>query len=319
MKAIQIHTFGGPEVLHYEEIARPVPQAGEVLVQVRAAGVNPVDWGSRSYPLPTTTGAPQARFPYILGWDLAGTVVASGAEVTRFAPGAAVYGMPRFPGAARAYSEYTAVPAADLARKPEGLTWEQAAALPMAALAAWQALFEVAALQEGETVFIPGAAGGVGHLAVQLAKSRGARVIAATSTRNLAFVQDLGADIVLDYTHQTLETSLEQIDVVLDTMGEDLLRQACRSLRPGGRIASLIRAHGELGTQLAAEAGACYRFLLVHPASDVLTSLARLCENGQLRVVVEAAFPLRQAAVAHRLSQQGHVRGKLVLTPADQT
>jgi NADPH:quinone reductase-like Zn-dependent oxidoreductase len=314
MKAIQIHTFGGPEVLHYEEIARPVPQAGEVLVQVHAAGVNPVDWGSRSYPLPTTTGSPQARFPYILGWDLAGTVVASGAGVTRFTPGAAVYGMPRFPGAARAYSEYTAVPAADLARKPASLSWEQAAAMPMAALAAWQALFEVAALQRGETVFIPGAAGGVGHLAVQLAKWKGARVIAATSTRNLAFVRELGADSVLDYTRQALEMGTEQIDVVLDTMSEDLLRQACGALKPGGRIASLMRAHGELGTQLATRAGASYSFLLVRPAGELLASMETLCESGQLRVAVEAVFPLQQAAEAHRLSQQGHVRGKLVLT-----
>lgn len=317
MKAIQIHTFGGPEVLCYEEIARPSPQPGEVLVRIHAAGVNPVDWGSRSYPLPTTTGSPQARFPYILGWDLAGSVVATGADVTCFARGDAVYGMPRFPGAGRAYSEYAAVPAADLAHKPAQLTWEQAAALPMAALAAWQALFEVAAVQQGETVFIPGGAGGVGHLAIQLAKWKGARVIAATSTRNLAFVRELGADIVLDYTREKLEGT-RQLDVALDTMSDDLLRQAFGCLRPGGRVASLIRAHGELGTQLAAQAGARYTFHLVHPAGDQLAALAALCDSGQLRVVVEAAFPLHQVAQAHRLSQEGHVRGKLVLTLPDR-
>lgn len=314
MKAVQIYSLGGPDVLHYVEIEQPLPQPGEVLVQIHAAGVNPVDWGSRSYPLPTTTGSPRASFPYILGWDLAGTVIAAGANVTRFSPGDTVYGMPCFPGEAKAYSEYAAVPANDLARKPEKLSWEQAAALPMAALTAWQALFETAELREGETVFIPGGSGGVGHLAIQLAKWKGAKVITATSTRNLSFVRELGADIAIDYTAQTLEEIDQEIDVVLDTMSEDLLSQAFQKIKRTGRVVSLIRAHQKLGEQLAAQTNTTYLFLLVRPSGEQLTTLATLCAREQLQVAIEAVFPLCDVAQAHQLSQGGHVRGKLVLT-----
>src|SRR5579875_84246 len=314
MKAVQIRRLGGPEVLQYAEIERPLPQSGEVLVQVHAAGVNPVDWGSRSYPLPTTTGSPLASFPYILGWDLAGTLVATATGVTRFSPGDAVYGMPRFPGEAKAYSEYTAVPASDIARKPTNLSWEQAAALPMAALTAWQALFDTAQLQEGETVFISGGSGGVGHLAIQLAKWKGARVIAATSTHNLSFVRELGADVVIDYTCQTLEEIDVEIDVALDMTSEDLLRQTFHKIKRAGRVVSLIRAHKELGEQLSSRMNVNYTFVLVHPSGEQLATLATLCEREKLRVVIEAVFPLSEVAQAHQLSQSGYARGKLVLT-----
>lgn len=216
MKAIRMQAFGNTDVLHYEEVEQPEPSAGEVLVQVRAAGVNPVDWGARSYPMPSTTGAPGVCLPYILGWDLAGEVVALGAEVTQFSLDEAVYGMPRFPEEAKAYSEYTAVPASDLARKPERLTYQEAAAVPMAALVAWQALIDTAGLQAGQTVFIPGGAGGVGHLAIQLAKWRGAQVITTTSTRNVAFARELGADLVIDYTRSSVADVVQEVDVVLD-------------------------------------------------------------------------------------------------------
>jgi NADPH:quinone reductase-like Zn-dependent oxidoreductase len=225
MRVVQMHAFGDVDVLHYEEVERPEPSTGEVLVRVRAAGVNPVDWGARSYPMPSTTGAAGAHLPYILGWDLAGEVVALGTGVTQFALGEVIYGMPRFPGEAKAYSEYTAVPVSDLARKPERLTYQEAAAVPMSALTAWQALFDTAGLQAGKTVFIPGGAGGVGHLAIQLAKWKGAQVITTTSTRNVAFVRELGADIVIDYTRQAIEDVVQEVDVVLDMMGEDVLRQ----------------------------------------------------------------------------------------------
>jgi len=314
MKAIQIHTFGDANVLQYQEVERPLPQAGEVLVRVYAAGINPVDWISRSYPLPSTTGAAGVSLPYILGWDLAGSVVALGAGVTRFAVGEAVYGMPRFPREAKAYSEYTAVPISDLARKPELLTYQQAAAIPLAALTAWQALFETAKLQAGQTVFISGGAGGVGHFAIQLAKWKGAKVIAATSTRNMAFVQELGADIVIDYTRQTIEDIAPEIDVVLDIVGEDLLRQASRKVKQGGQIVSLSRMHQGLGEQLAAETGAHFTFILVHPSGEQLTEIARLCDAGQLTVTIEAVFPLQDVAQAHKLSEGRHVRGKLVLS-----
>jgi len=208
MKVVRMHAFGDVDVLHYDEVERPVPQAGEVLVRVRAAGVNPVDWGARFYPMPSTTGAAGARLPSILGWDLAGDVVTLGAGVTQFALGEAV---------------------SDLTRKPERLTYQEAAAVPMAALIAWQALFDTAGLHAGQTVLIPGGAGGVGHLAIQLAKWKGAQVITTTSTRNVAFVRELGADLVIDYTRASVADVVQEVDVVLDMMGEDVLRQASRS------------------------------------------------------------------------------------------
>ncbi len=295
MKAVQMHAFGDVDVLHYEEIERPLPQAGEVLVRVRAAGINPVDWGARSYPMPSTTGAAGAHLPYILGWDLAGDVVALGAGVTHFALGDAVYGMPRFPGEAKAYSEYTAAPVSDLARKPEHLTHQQTAAVPMSALTAWQALFDTAGLQEGQTVFIPGGAGGVGHLAIQLAKWKGAQVITTTSTRNVAFVRELGADVVIDYTRASVADVVKEVDVVLDMMGEDVLRQAFEGVKHGGRVVSLLRSHRELGEQLA--------------------EIARLFDAGQLKVHIEAVFPLQDVAQAHKLSEGRHVRSSVSPIP----
>jgi NADPH2:quinone reductase len=312
MKAVQMHVFGDVDVLHYEEVERPLPQAGEVLVRVRAAGINSVDWGARSYPMPSTTGAAGARLPYILGWDLSGDVVSLGAGVTHFALGNAVYGMPRFPGEAKAYSEYTAAPVSDLARKPEQLTHQEAAAVPMAALSAWQALFDIAHLQAGQTVFIPGGAGGVG----QLAKWKGARVITTTSTRNVAFVWELGADVFIDYTRASGASMVQEVDVVLDMMGEDVLRQAFGEVKRGGWVVSLLRAHRELGEQLAAQAGVHFAFILVHPPGEQLAEIASLFDTGQLHVHIEAVFPLQDVAQAHKLSEGRHVRGKLVLTIA---
>ena len=286
-------------------------------MRVRAAGVNPVDWGARSYPMPSTTGAAGVRLPYILGWDLAGEVVALGTGVTGLALGDAIYGMPRFPGEAKAYSEYTAVPVSDLARKPERLTYQEAAAVPMAALTAWQALFDTAGLRAGQTVFIPGGAGGVGHLAIQLAKWKGAQVITTTSTRNVAFVRELGADLVIDYTRRAVEDVAHEVDAVLDMMGEDVLRQSFGGMvKRGGWVVSLLRAHRELGEQLAAQADAHFAFMLVHPSGEQLDEIARLCDAGQLHVHLDAVFPLREVAQAHRRSSGRHVRGKLVLSIA---
>ena len=317
MKAVRMHAFGDTDVLHYEEIERPLPQAGEVLVRVRAAGVNPVDWGARSYPMPSTTGAAGASLPYILGWDLAGDVAALGAGITQFAPGDTVYGMPRFPGEAKAYSEYSAAPVSDLARKPECLTYEEAAAVPMSALTAWQALFDTAGLQAGQTVFIPGGAGGVGHLAIQLAKWKGAQVLTTTSTRNVAFVRELGADVVIDYTRASIEDAVKEVDFVLDTMGENVLRQALGGMvKHGGWVVSLLRSHRELGELLAAQTGVHFAFMLVHPSGEQLAEIACMCDAGQLKVHLDAVFPLQEVAQAHRLSEGRHVRGKLVLSVA---
>lgn len=313
MKAVRIHAFGDVDVLNYEDAQRPEPQAGEVLVRVRAAGVSPMDCICRTFPVPGITAG---HLPYILGWDMAGSVVALGEGVTQFAVGDEVYGMPRFPGEARAYSEYITSPVADLALKPQSLTHQEAAGVPMAGLVAWQALFDTAHLQAGQTVFISGGAGGVGHLAIQLAKWRGARVMTTTSPRNVEFVRDLGADVIIDYTQQALTEVVKEVDVVLDTIGGDVLRDSFRGVKRGGSIVSLPAHKGvkALGEQLAPQSGVAFALIAVHPSGEQMAELANLANAGQLKPHLDAVFPLKEVAQAHKLSEGGHVRGKVVLT-----
>ena len=314
MKAVRIHEFGDVDVLKYEDIERPEPQTGEVLVRVRAAGINPIDTFSRDHPLPLTTGT--ASLPYILGWDISGEVVAQGYGVTQFVPGDEVYGMLRFPREGKAYSEYVSAPVADLALKPTHLTHLQAAGAPLAALTAWQAFFDIAHLQAGQTIFIPGGAGGVGHLAIQLAKWKGAKVMSTTSTRNRDFVRHLGADVVIDYTKQSFVEMVKGVDVVLDTIGGEVLRQAFQVMKRGGTMVSLPGHAGvkAIGDQLAPHYGVTFVFTPVHPSGEQLAAMAPLFDAGQLNVHIDAVFPLQDVAQAHKLSEGGHVRGKLVLT-----
>lgn len=184
----------------------------------------------------------------------------------------------------------------------------------MAALTAWQALFDTTGIRAGQTVFIPGGAGGVGHFAIQLAKWKGAHVITTTSTRNIAFVRELGADVVIDYTQQTLTDTIPEVDVVLDTLSDDALWQAFKKVKRGGFVVSLLRAHKELGEQFAEKTGTTFTFILVHPSGRELAEIANLCSSGHLKVSVEAAFPLQKVAQAHIRSESRQVRGKLVLT-----
>jgi NADPH:quinone reductase-like Zn-dependent oxidoreductase len=205
---------------------------------------------------------------------------------------------------------------ADIARKPRNLTYEEAAGVPLAGLTAWQALLEIAHVQAGQTVFISGGAGGVGHFAIPLAKWKGAKVITTTSTRNVSFVCHLGADVVIDYTKQAFEEEVKDVDVVLDTVGEDVLRHSFQIVKRGGLIVSLPGHKGvrALGEQLAPHYGVTFVLLLVHPSGEQLARLAQLLEAGQLKTHVDAIFPLKDAAQAHKLSKGGHVCGKLVLT-----
>lgn len=313
MKAVRIHEFGDVDVLSYEDVERPEPQAGEVLVRVRAAGINPMDCTSRKFPVPGMTAG---HLPYILGWDIAGSVVALGEGVTQLAVGDEVYGMPRFPGEAKAYSEYITSPVADLALKPQRLTHQEAAGVPMAGLVSWQALFDAAHLQAGQTVFISGGAGGVGHYAIQLAKWKGAQVITTTSTRNVEFVRDLGADVIIDYTQQALTDVVKDVDVVLDTIGGDVLRDSFKGVKRGGSIVSLPVPLGvkDLGDQLAPQYGVAFAVVGVHPSGEQMAEMAKLANAGQLKTHLDAVFPLKDVAQAHKLSEGGHVRGKLVLT-----
>src|SRR5579859_2355341 len=307
MKAITIHRFGGPEVLHYEETPTPTIAPGEVLVKVQAIGVNPVDWKTRAG---HGVRPEEERFPLILGWDISGVVAASAAP--DFQPGAEVFGMVRFPAFGAAYAEYVAAPAAHLAHKPPNISHAEAAATPLAALTAWQALFEAGNLQPGQRVLIPGAAGGVGHLAVQLAKWQGATVIGTASAHNRAYLESLAVDQVADYTPPGFAEAIAPVDLVFDTVGGATTAQLYRFLKPGGALVSILH---QADPTAAAAVGATATNILVRPVAEHLAAIATLLATGRLKTVIAAVFPLHEAHKAHELSESRHARGKIVLQP----
>lgn len=310
MRAIVQDTFGGPEVLRLAEIPDPAPLPTEVVVQVKAIGINPVETYVRAGRFPFV-GQP----PVILGWDISGVVESAVPGTNRFAPGDEVFGMPLFPRAAKAYAERVAAPSRQLARKPAALSHAEAAALALAGLTAWQSLVEVAGVKAGDRVLIHAAAGGVGHLAVQIAKAMGAHVIGTASPGKHDFVRGLGADEVIDYRGIDFETVVKDADVVLETVGGGYGERSIATLRPGGLLVTIVdRLNREL-TQKTTEAGRRFAGLTVEPDHGGLEALAALTEAGKLRVHVEKAFPLEQAADAHRFLVEAKPRGKIVLTP----
>jgi NADPH:quinone reductase-like Zn-dependent oxidoreductase len=309
MQAIRQLAFGGPEVLELADVPRPVPLPTEVLVRVRAAGVNPVEAVIRSGRFPLL-GEP----PFILGWDISGVVEDLEPGVTRFRPGDEVYGMPFFPRAAGAYAEYVAAPARQLARKPAGSSHAEAAALPLAGLTAWQALVDTARLEAGQRVLIHGAGGGVGHLAVQIARIRGAYVIGTASAAKHDFIAGLGADELIDYRAADFAAHVDGADVVLDTIGGDTARRSIGVLRPGGLLVTIVgRRDVDLATRTEA-AGRRFAGLSVEPDYPALEALAALAESGELRVHLQATLSLAEAAKAHELLESGSVTGKIALT-----
>ena len=307
MRIIRQQTLGGPEVLELVEAERPVPVPTEVLVRAAAAGVNPVDWKTRA------RGAFLGQPPFTVGWDVAGVVEAVGFGVTRFEPGDRVFGMPRFPREAAAYAEYVTSPSRQLARIPDGLSDVEAAALPLAGLTAWQALVETAAVQPSQRVLILGAAGGVCHLAVQIAKSRGAYVIGTSTAAKHGFLRDLGADEAIDYTAAPVEEQAGDVDVVLDLVGSDS-PHLVTALRDGGLFVAVAAGAG-FGALLET-AGERVRVtgILVEPDRVGMEALAELAASGALRPHVARTFPLEQAGPAHEAGETGRTRGKLVLT-----
>ncbi|GAA2511888.1 NADP-dependent oxidoreductase [Winogradskya humida] len=317
MKAVRQHTFGGPEVLTVESVPRPVPLPTEVLVRVHAAGINPVDWKTREG---TGMAGVLGEPPFILGWDVAGVVVEAGFGVTTLAPGDEVYGMPWFPRAAGAYAEYVTAPSRHFTRKPATATFEQAAAVPLAGLTAWQALVDTAAVQPGQRVLITAAAGGVGHLAVQIAKHLGAHVIALAGPRNQQWLLDLGADEVVDYTAGRFEKEVTGVDVVLDLVGDAHDATSTRSietLRPGGLLVAVPAGVSPELAAAADAAGVRVTGILVEPDGPALARLATLIDDGAIKVEVAAVLPLAEAGTAHRDAAQGHTRGKVVLRVAE--
>ncbi|WSU53420.1 NADP-dependent oxidoreductase [Streptomyces sp. NBC_01092] len=313
MRAVVQHAFGGPEVLQVQEVPRPVPLPTEVLVRVHAAGINPVDWKTRAGGgMAGVLGEP----PFTLGWDVSGVVEEIGFGVTALKPGDEVYGMPWFPRAAGGYAEYVTAPARQFARKPANISHEQAAAVPLAALTAWQALVDTAGIRPGLRVLIHAAAGGVGHFAVQFAKHLGAQVTGTASRPRHDWLTELGADELIDYTAVRFEESAKDIDVVIDLVGDAHDNTSTRSLdvlRPGGLIVAIPAGVSPELLEAAQSRGLRTSPFLVEPDGPALTRIAHLIDSGEVSVEVEEVFPLEQAAQAHTRGESDRTRGKLVL------
>lgn len=300
MQAVVMHETGDPDVLRYEEIDRPEPGDGEVLIKVHAASVNPADWklrrGFMTKPLPT-----------VLGYDVSGTVETSLAD--GFAEGDEVFGS----SASGGYAEYSTASAGVIAKKPEGVSHEQAATIPVAGLTAWQALFDRGGLAGGQAALVAGAAGGVGHFAVQFAKAAGARVIGTGSTRSRDFVLGLGADEYVDYTQQDVGEAVSGADLALDTVGGDTTASLLPAVREGGILVTIAGAPPE---DAARERGVRAELHVMSPKSEQLVRIAELVASGDVHVEIAEAMPLADVKRAHELSESGHVRGKLVLIVA---
>lgn len=312
MLAVSFDDFGGEEVLRYREHPVPVPGPGEVLIKVHAAGVNPVDWKIRDGLLKTRM---PHQFPIIPGWDVAGTVAAVGPKCRRFRRGQAVFAYARKPVIKDGcYAQFVVLPETSVAAKPKKLSFVEAASVPLAALTAWQSLFDAAQLQKGQTVLIHAAAGGVGGFAVQLAKWKGARVIGTASAVNHDYVRSLGADEVIDYTQTDFAEAVRSlapkgVDVVYDTVGEQTQVRSIPLVRKGGVLVTILAP-----TEQAQSAkGIRLEYVFVAPNAGQLKKLADLADEKKLRTHIAAELPLDQAAEAMRLSKAGHTRGKLVL------
>ncbi|HEU4946100.1 MAG TPA: NADP-dependent oxidoreductase [Kribbella sp.] len=308
MRAVRQERFGGPEVLELVEVADRTAMPTEILVRVCAAGVNPVDWATR---------AGEGMFdqpPFILGWDVSGVVEEIGVGVTRFRPGDEVIGLPWFPREAGCYAELVAAPSRQFALKPARLGHVEAGALPLAGLTAWQILVDTANVQPGHRVLITAAGGGVGHLAVQIAKARGAVVIASARSDKHAFLRGLGADETIDYSRTDVAAVVHDVDLVVDCIGGDNSIKLLPVLRPGGLLVPVLGGVTESIRAAADARGVRATTLLVEPDGHGLAELAALVEAGLLRPEIEATFDLADAGKAHQLGEKGRTRGKIVLT-----
>ncbi|MFF7331711.1 zinc-binding dehydrogenase [Streptomyces sp. NPDC008150] len=329
MKAIQFHEAGGPEVLRYDEVPVPGIGSGEVLVRVHATGVNPPDWYLREgMKVMPAEMRPVLEYPLIPGTDMSGVVEAVAPDVRGFAVGDEVFGMLRFPGFdGRTYAEYVAAPASDLAHKPAGLDHVQAAGAPMAVLTAWQFLVDLGhdvpspftgqvhrpvPITPGTTVLVNGAAGGVGHFAVQLAKWKGARVVAVASGRHERFLRELGADGFVDYTKERAADVVSGVDLVVDAVGGPDSSRFLTVLRRGGTMLPVFFA--EYDPEETARLGITVSNIQVRSSGPQLAEIGRLFSEGKLRVGVDSTYPLSEAADAHARAARGHIQGKIVLT-----
>src|SRR5881296_2268425 len=311
MKAVVIHEYGGPEVLKYEDVSQPEPKEDQILVRVIAAGVNPVDGLIRSGMFAKHE---KASFPMILGADIAGVVEKTGSKVTNFKAGDSVFAYASLKSGG-GYAEYALTTEGEAAPKPKSLTYVEAAAVPVVALTAWQALIDTAKLNAGQTVLIHGGSGGVGSFAIQIGKARGAKVIATASTANQDLLKELGADVAIDYTKLKFEDVAKDVDVVLDSVGEDTLARSYGVVKRGGFIVSLVARPERAGLDKHGIRGAA---LSVEPNSDELAQIGKLIDQKKIKVIVSQTFLLSDAAKAQEQVATGHTRGKVVLKVADE-
>ncbi|MFH9085030.1 NADP-dependent oxidoreductase [Streptomyces sp. NPDC017673] len=307
MRAISQDVLGGPEVLREVRVERPKPRPNEVLVRVRAAGVNPTDWKHRA------TGGFLGRPPFVLGWDVSGEVAETGIGVAAFRPGDEVFGMLPYPFGHGSHAEYVTVPARALVPKLASLDHVQAGALPLVSLTAWQALTEHADVGPGQRVLIHAAAGGVGHVAVQIAKARGAYVIGTASAGKHGFLREIGVDEPVDYHSTDVTEAVRDVDVVLDTLGGETSARSLRVLRPGGVVVSILPVGSAEFHEEAERLGVRAVRMLVDADRAGMGAVAELAESGRLRATIAGTFPLADAAKAHELGDTGRTTGKLVL------
>jgi NADPH:quinone reductase-like Zn-dependent oxidoreductase len=310
MKAMVIHEFGGPEVLKYEDAPRPEPKEDEILIRVMAAGVNPVDGMIRAGGMKRFLGE---KLPLIPGMDVAGVVEKSGAKTTKFKAGDPVYAYLSFQEQG-GYAEFAIARENETALKPKAITYIGAAAVPLAATTAWQALVDTANIDKGQTILIHGGSGGVGHFAIQIAKARGAKVIATASTPNQDLLKQLGADQAIDYTTTKFEDVVKDVDVVLDAVRGDTLARSYGVVKKGGIIVSITGQPDQAELDKHGIRGAS---LMAHPDANVLEELAKLIDAKKIKPVVSQELPLKEAAVAHEQIATRHTRGKIVLKVAD--
>ncbi|HVB02804.1 MAG TPA: NADP-dependent oxidoreductase [Chitinophagaceae bacterium] len=305
MKAIRIYAYGGPNTLKWEEAPVPEPGLDELLIRVHSAAVNPIDWKIRQGRLKEGL---QLKFPFILGWDMAGTVEKTGKLVSGYAPGDKVFARPDT-SRNGCYAEFALARVTETAYAPKSIPLEEAAGVPLAAQTAWEGLFEKGGLQRGQRVLILGASGGVGSFAVQLARIAEAEVIATTSEKNIDFIRSLGANEVINYQSEESMNKIQDIDLVFDTVGGEAQKKSWDSIRSGGMLVSISQVDTQEGTRRGIRTASFY----LQSNGARLSQIASWIDAGKLKVVIEKEFSLQDVAEAHALSEQGHARGKIIL------
>ncbi len=305
MRAVRIHQYGSPAEMRLEKIAIPEPGEGEVLIKIFSTGVNPIDWKIREGYLAEII---PHTLPLTLGWDFAGEVTSLGKNVGKWSIGDAVYARPDF-SKNGAYAEYIVVSEDEIATKPKTLSWQKSAAVPLVTLTAWQALKDIGAVKQGDRVLIHAGAGGVGIAAIQLAKQVGATVYTTSSPKNIEFLKELGADVVIDYTQEDF-SKLENLDIVFDTMGGEILEKSWGTLKKGASLVSIAEVPNE---ELAAKYEVNANFCFVQANPEQLSKISTLIDSGKLKVEIDSVFRLENIVQAHERSESGHTRGKIVI------